>query len=231
MDIFWPGRGAFRIEIEDRVMLIIPLLNGNPMLPGDQHAPVLEGATHILVTHGYFDHITDVPEISKQTGAPVSGMYELAQFLTGQGTVEGHAFNIGDTISLGENVTVSLVPASHSSSAGVEGVSRYMGTETGVILRGEGRTINLSGDTGIMADMDWIADFYQPDIRILSAGGYFTMGMAEAAYAAKRYFSFKTLIPCHYRTFPLLEQSAEVLVETLPDVNVIEPRLMEAITP
>lgn len=230
MDIIWLGHGSFRIEIEDQILLIDPWLTGNPMMPEDQQHAAVKGATHILVTHGHFDHITDVPQISTQTGAPVSGMYELAQFMHTQGAVEGHAFNMGGTITLGDKTTVSLVPASHSSSAANDGMSHYMGTETGLIIRGEGQTIYHSGDTGIMADMDWIGDFYKPDIGILSAGGHYTMGMAEAAYAAKRYFDFKTVIPCHYRTFPLLEQSAEVLAEGLPGVGVIEPEVLQKIT-
>lgn len=56
------------------------------------------------------------------------------------------------------------------------------------------------------------------------------MGMAEAAYAAKRYFDFQTVIPCHYRTFPALEQDAKALAEGLPGVDVIEPQVMQAIS-
>ncbi|MGC1502786.1 MAG: metal-dependent hydrolase [Sulfitobacter sp.] len=229
MKIIWLGHGSFRFEIEDQVVLVDPWLNGNPMMPEDQHAAAVAGATHILVTHAHFDHITDVVAISKDTGAPVSGMYELAQFLAAQGAVEGQAFNMGGTIAIGDKVTASMVPASHSSSADVGSTRRYMGTESGFILRGEAHTVYISGDTGIMSDMDWIGDFYKPDIGILSAGGYYTMGMAEAAYAAKRYFDFKTVIPCHYRTFDALEQSAKVLADGLPGVNVIEPQVLEAI--
>jgi L-ascorbate metabolism protein UlaG (beta-lactamase superfamily) len=94
------------------------------------------------------------------------------------------------------------------------------------MIAGEGHMIYVSGDTDIMADMDWMADFYKPDIGILSAGGHFTMDMRGAAYAAKRYFNFKTVIPCHYKTFPILEQSAETLTNALPDVQVIEPEVM-----
>ena len=229
MNIIWLGHGSFRIEIEDQVLLIDPWLTGNPMLNEDQHDAALTGVTDILVTHAHFDHIADVPAISKAHNAPVSGMYELAQFLAAKGAVEGDAFNMGGTITRG-NVAISMVPASHSSSADVDGGRRYMGSETGLIIKGEGHCIYVSGDTGIMADMDWIGDFYKPDIGILSAGGHFTMGMAEAAYAAKRYFNFKTVIPCHYRTMPMLEQSADVLRDGLPDVNVVEPEVLQAIT-
>jgi L-ascorbate metabolism protein UlaG (beta-lactamase superfamily) len=229
MKIIWLGHGSFRFEIEDQVVLVDPWLTGNPMMTEDQHAAAVAGATHILVTHAHFDHIADVVAISKDTGAPVSGMYELAQFLAAQGAVEGQAFNMGGTIAIGDAVTASMVPASHSSTADVGDTRRYMGNEAGFILRGEGHTVYISGDTGIMADMDWIGDFYKPDIGILSAGGHFTMGMAEAAYAAKRYFNFKTVIPCHYRTMPMLEQSAKVLADGLPGVDVVEPEVLQAI--
>lgn len=231
MNIIWLGHSSFRIEIEDQVVLVDPWLTGNPMLPEDQHLSATSGATHILVTHGHFDHTADVVKISKETGAPVSGMYELAQYLHAQGAVEGSAFNMGGTIAIGAAVTASMVPASHSSTADVDGQRRYMGSESGFILRGEGRTIYISGDTGLMADMTWIGDYYKPDIGILSAGGHFTMDMQMAAYAARTYFAFNVVIPCHYRTFPLLEQNADALVNgVLPGTSVIEPQVMHPIS-
>jgi len=229
MHIIWLGHGSFRIEIEDQVLLIDPWINGNPMLPEDQVGAAIAGATQILVTHGHFDHTTDVVDISKANALPVSAIYELAAHLTSLGAVEGNGFNMGGTVQFGA-VSVTMVPASHSSSTLVDGRGVYMGQEAGFIITGEGKTIYLSGDTGIMADMEWIGDYHKPDIGILSAGGYFTMDMAGAAYAAKRYFNFDTVIPCHYRTFPLLEQSAQALAAGLPGVTVIEPEVMQPIT-
>ena len=95
------------------------------------------------------------------------------------------------------------------------------------MIAGEGHTIYVSGDTDIMADMDWMGDYHQPDIGILCCGGHYTMDMERAAYAAKRYFDFKTVIPCHYKTFPVLAQSAQPLVEALPDVDVRVLDVME----
>jgi L-ascorbate metabolism protein UlaG (beta-lactamase superfamily) len=229
MNIIWLGHGSFRIEIEDQVLLVDPWINGNPMMEGQDKDAAIAGATHILVTHGHFDHTADIVDISQKTGAPVSAMYELAQHLFSLGATEGNAFNKGGTIKIGE-VSVSMVPASHSSSIGSDHGAAYVGMEIGYVIKGDGHTIYLSGDTTIMADMDWIGDYHKPDIGILSAGGYYTMDMAGAAYAAKRYFNFKTVIPCHYRTFPALEQSAEVLAASLPDVAVIEPQVMQPIT-
>ena len=229
MNIIWLGHGSFRIEIGQEILLVDPWLNGNPMLPEDRHDDAIAGATQILVTHGHFDHTTDIVAISQRTGAPVSGMYELAQRLHALGAVEGQAFNIGGTVQFND-VAACMVPASHSSSMMVEDKPLYVGQESGFMISGEGQTIYLSGDTGIMADMDWMGAYHKPDIGILSAGGHFTMDMAQAAWAAQRYFDFKTVIPCHYRTFPLLEQSAKILADGLPGVDVIEPQVMEPIT-
>ncbi len=229
MQIIWLGHGAFRIEIEDQVLLVDPWLTGNPVLPEDQHDAAVAGATQMLITHGHGDHTADAVAISQKTGAPVSAIVELAGTLHGQGAIEGQSFNKGGTIRFGK-VEVTMVPASHSSSMPVDEKTTYMGMEIGYIIRGEGHTIYFSGDTAIMADMDWIGAYFQPDIGILSAGGHFTMDMAQAAWAAKRYFDFKTVIPCHYKTFPLLEQDATRLKEGLPGVDVIEPEVMKPIT-
>jgi L-ascorbate metabolism protein UlaG (beta-lactamase superfamily) len=227
MFITWLGHGSFRIEIADQTLLIDPWLTGNPMLRPDQHQGAIEGADHILITHGHFDHTADTATIAKSLGVPVVGIYELMNYFQDQHGVDTIGFNMGGTVRLGQ-VDVALVPALHSSS--LPNNPTPIGREAGFVLRGENRTLYISGDTGITAEMDWIGDYFAPQIGILSAGGHYTMGMKEAAYAAKRYFNFETIIPCHYRTFDLLEQSAEPLQEALPGVNVIEPQVLHPIS-
>ncbi len=228
MKIIWLGHGSFRFEIGGQVLLLDPWLTGNPMLPEDQHAAAVEGATHILLTHAHFDHVVDVVSLCKKLGVPAIGQYDLMGHWSETEGIETVGFNKGGTVDL-NGVLVSMVPASHSSTFATPDGPRTGGSEVGFMLQAEDKTVYVSGDTAIMADMEWMADYYKPDIGILSAGGHFTMDMKGAAYAAKKYFDFKTLIPCHYKTFPLLEQSADALKTALPDVSVIEPEVMSAI--
>jgi L-ascorbate metabolism protein UlaG (beta-lactamase superfamily) len=228
MRITWLGHSSFRIEIGGRILLIDPWLDGNPMLAEEHHAAATEGATHILVTHAHFDHINGLLPLAKRLGVPVVGQYDLMSWWAETEAIETLGFNKGGTVDLG-GVKVTMVHATHSTSITTADGPQVTGSECGYMIAGEGRVIYVSGDTDVMADMKVFNDLHHPDIGILCAGGHFTMDMARAAYAAKTFFDFKVVIPCHYRTFPILEQSAAPLAEALPGVRVIEPEVMAAI--
>ncbi len=229
MQLTWLGHSGFRLEIAGQVLLIDPWLTGNPMFPAERRAEAVAGATAILVTHGHGDHSADAVALAKETGIPVAGIYDLISYWQASEGVEGIGFNKGGTITLGE-VRVTMVGAVHSSSLSGPNGPVYAGAEAGFMISGEGRTVYVSGDTDVTADMGVWNDLHHPDVGILCAGGHYTMDMARAAYAARTFFDFRTVIPCHYRTFPVLEQSAATLIKNLPGVEVIEPEVMMAVT-
>ncbi|MDA5093377.1 metal-dependent hydrolase [Aliiroseovarius sp. KMU-50] len=229
MRITWLGHAGFRIEIEEAVLLVDPWMTGNPMFPEERREEAIAGATHVVLTHGHGDHIGDALDICRELNITCVGIYDLMSWWEHKHEIDVVGFNKGGTVDL-NGAKVTMVNATHSSSmAGANGPI-YTGAEAGYMIAGEGHMIYLSGDTDIMADMEWMGDLHKPDIGILCAGGHFTMDMSRAAYAAKRYFDFKTVIPCHYRTFPLLEQSAEALRDGLPGVDVVEPEVLVPIT-
>lgn len=228
MILTWLGHAGFRLEIEEAVILIDPWLSGNPMFPETRRVEAIAGATHCLITHGHGDHATDAPAICAELGIEAVGIYDLMQFWESRDGIATLGFNKGGTVDL-SGARVTMVNATHSSSQAGESGPVYMGHEAGYMIAGEGHVIYFSGDTDIMADMGWMGEYHAPDIGVLAAGGHFTMDMRRAAFAARKYFNFKTVIPGHYRTFPLLEQSAEILAQGLPGVDVIEPQVLEPI--
>lgn len=73
MEITWFGTAGFRIKTDSRTLLIDPYLSRNDKaFPKQSLKPedIQEGDV-ILITHGHFDHIYDVPTISANTGAKV----------------------------------------------------------------------------------------------------------------------------------------------------------------
>jgi len=228
MRILWLGHGSFRIEIGDQILLVDPWINGNPMFPQELRDEALSGATQILLTHGHFDHSNDVITIAKELNLPIAGIADLMSYWEQKEGVTTIGFNKGGTIKIG-NIEVTMVNATHSSSLMVDNKLMYTGAEAGFVIKGEDQVLYFSGDTDVMADMEIIQDLHQPDIGILSCGGHFTMDMKRAAYAAKKYFNFSKIIPCHYKTFPLLEQNAETLIKELGVEVVLEPEVMKPI--
>ncbi|MFT3975378.1 MAG: metal-dependent hydrolase [Amaricoccus sp.] len=227
MKLRWLGHSGFRLEIGNQVLLIDPWI-GNPLFDAGRRGEAIEGVTHVLVTHGHFDHIADTIAIAAEKQVPVVGIYDLVTWWQQEHGIEVIGFNKGGTVRLGD-VAVTMVSATHSSSFGGPHGPVYAGTEAGYMIEGEGRTIYLSGDTDVMADMGVFEALHHPEIGILCAGGHFTMDMKRAAFAARTFFNFRTVIPCHYRTFPLLEQSAEPLRAGLPGVAVLAPEVMEEV--
>ncbi len=223
MQITWLGHSGFRIEIESAVLLIDPWLTGNPMFPVDRRAEAIEGATHVLLTHAHGDHAGDAAGIASEKRIPIACIHEVSEWLNSQGA-DTIGFGKGGTITLGD-AKVTMVNATHSASIDFKsGGLLPGGSAAGFMIAGEGHVIYVSGDTDIMADMAWMAEYHQPDIGILSCGGHYTMDMDRAAFAARKYFNFRTVIPCHYRTFPILAQDAGALRSGLPPgIELIEP--------
>ena len=217
----WLGHAAFRIDTDAGTRIYVdPFLQNNPKTPENEKQP--ERVDIMAVTHGHFDHAGEVPELSKQfPEAQIVAQVELKDWLGSQGANIGElpGINKGGTQEL-DGIKFTLVNAFHSSSA-ADGT--YTGEACGIVIRFDGRSLYVAGDTCVFGDMQLIARIYKPDVAVLPIGDWFTMGPDEAAVALEL-LGNPRCVPCHWGTFPLLTGTPSALAAlTSAPVEQMEP--------
>ena len=200
--ITWLGHATFLLQSPGgKKILFDPWVTGNPSSP--ESAKKLGALDLILITHGHSDHTGDAVSIGRSSGAQVVAPYEVSVWLRGKGLQQVTGMNPGGTLrALGLSIT--MVPAMHSSSVEEDGRILYLGVATGYVVTFEdGLTIYYSGDTSIFGDMRLIGELYAPTIAFLPIGDLYTMGPEQAAKACEL-LGVKQVVPMHYGTFPAL---------------------------
>jgi L-ascorbate metabolism protein UlaG (beta-lactamase superfamily) len=198
----WLGHATFLVVSPGgKRLLFDPWITGNPSSP--EAAKTLGALDLVLVTHGHGDHSSDAVAVGRSSGAQTVAPYELANWLQKKGLQNVTGMNPGGTLTaLGLSIT--MVPAVHSSSVEVDGADVYTGLATGYVVKFEnGQTIYFAGDTDVFGDMKLIGELYQPTIAFLPIGDFYTMGPLQAAKACEL-LGVKQVVPMHYGTFPAL---------------------------
>ena len=196
MKIKYLGHSCFEITATKGKILIDPFLVASP----DYNA---DGVSDIFVTHGHSDHLGSAIEISKQTGAKINAIFELANYCAKKGA-NTNGMGIGGWTQHKWGRVIA-VPASHSSST-PDG--NYAGCPCGFVFAIDGKCIYHAGDTGLNSEMLIIKDLYEPDVAMLPIGGYYTMDI-EQAVKASELLGVNTVIPMHYNTFDTISVNTD----------------------
>jgi L-ascorbate metabolism protein UlaG (beta-lactamase superfamily) len=246
VEVLWLGHSTFRLtSTTGKVIVIDPFFKKNPRAPAKyKDLKALGKVDLILVTHGHGDHISDLPELAKMTGATVVANFELGNNLVALGMLDGSktiAMNKGGTVApLGPGIKVHMVPAEHSADADLPAIKsetagvRHFGggAAVGYVLEFEsGFRIYHTGDTDVFGDMALISKFYKPDLALVCIGGHFTMDPERAAYALRELIRPKQVIPMHYGTFPVVNRTPAELKAALGNapIKVLDVKPGEAV--
>jgi L-ascorbate metabolism protein UlaG (beta-lactamase superfamily) len=214
MEVRFLGHACFELSDGDTTVLIDPFLTGNPKAAISAEDAA---ATTILLTHGHGDHIGDTVSIAKRTGAPAVAIVEIANELGEEG-VDVRDPNLGGTVKFDWG-WVKLVPAWHTSTT-PKGTAN---TPAGLVISFEDTIIYHLGDTSLFSDLQLVGKRAPIDIALMCIGGHYTMDRVDAVDAAAL-VGAKTVIPCHYNTFPPIETDAEAFksdVESATSSNVV----------
>jgi L-ascorbate metabolism protein UlaG (beta-lactamase superfamily) len=215
----WHGHATHALEVDSVKILVDPYFTGNPAatITAEQAE-----ADYIWISHGHFDHVCDLVDIARRTGATVTANFEIANWL-GQQDINTHAQHIGGGFHYPFGY-LKLTQALHGSSLPD---FAYGGNPCGFLLTtNSGKKIYLACDTGLFGDMRLIGE-ESIDLAILPIGDNFTMGPDDALRAVKL-IQPKHVIPVHYNTWELIAQDAEawaarVKAETSAQPHALKP--------
>lgn len=221
MKITYHGHSAVQLELDGKSLIIDPFLSGNEKAVTKPEEIKVDA---VLLTHAHQDHILDAAPIAKANDAPVVAIFELAAYMSWEGT-KTIEMNVGGTVDLGF-AQAKMIPAIHTSAIvdHEKQTITYGGLASGYIVRAEGVTILHAGDTALFEDMKLIGDQEDVDVAFLPIGDQYTMGPEDAVLAAK-WLKAKLVIPVHYDTFEPIRQDANAFVRKLKEAG-LEGKVM-----
>ena len=204
MILTYLGHSAFEIKTGKAQILIDPYLVCKPNYDRGN-------VTDIFVTHGHGDHLGSAMDISRQSGAVINAVFELANYCSANKS-RANGYGLGAWIKFPFGRAIFL-PAFHSSSS-PDGV--YTGCPAGILFEIEGKRIFHAGDTCLNSEMKVLKEVFRPDVAILPIGGTFTMDVEQAAIAAQ-WIGAPKVIPMHYNTFDAIAADVSKFAEAIKE--------------
>jgi L-ascorbate metabolism protein UlaG (beta-lactamase superfamily) len=218
--ITWLGHNAWSIETGGKTILVDPFLNDSPTAP--VKADAVE-ADFILLSHGHADHVGDTVAIAKRTGAPVIANFEVTEWLKKKGVAADKVVPMNPGGGVQQPFGRVKFTIAHHSSSMPDG--SYGGVPGGFLLDLAGTRIYFACDTALFLDMKLIGSGGL-DLAVLPIGDVFTMGPDDSLDAIKM-LAPKRVAPCHYNTWPDIQQDADAWAERVRSHTAAEPVVLK----
>jgi L-ascorbate metabolism protein UlaG (beta-lactamase superfamily) len=205
------GHATFSVTTDDGTNLVVdPFFIDNPGFDGSLDD--IE-ADYILLTHGHYDHVADAIPLAERTGATIIASYEIATYMENHGLTASPQ-HIGGGVHYPFGY-VKMTAALHGGMVQLPNAESFTTIPGGFLMNlNSGHRIYFAGDTALLMDMQLLRG--KVDVAILPIGDRFTMG-PEDAVTAIDFIEPSVVIPCHYDTWPPIEQDAEAFAASVGD--------------
>lgn len=205
IEINYVGHSCFEIKAPEVTILVDPFLAPNNPAASRDAGDFSPGV--VACTHGHVDHVADAEGVAKANDATLVAIVEVANWFAEKGcnTIDP---NLGGTVQFDWG-WIRLVPALHTNTL-PDGT--VVSLPAGMVFNIGGKTIYHLGDTALFSDLALVSRRTPIDVAIVPIGGHYTMDPEDAAEAVKL-IGPKQVIPCHYNTFPPIEQDPQRFVE------------------
>jgi len=213
MKFTYYGHSCFSVFAGGKTLLFDPFITANALAAAIDVDRVQ--ADYIFVSHGHFDHTTDVARIANRTGAMVLGNWELYQWFNKNGLKNTHPINPGGQFTF-DFGTVKCFIAQHSSSL-PDG--SYGGIACGYAFNTPDGNFYYSGDTGLTMEMKLVPDWKAPNFAVLPVGDGLTMGVGDAIKAA-RIVGVNKVVGVHYDTFGFIKIDHSKAIESFKEAGI-----------
>jgi L-ascorbate metabolism protein UlaG (beta-lactamase superfamily) len=224
MKFTYYGHACFAVEAGGKTLLFDPFITPNPLAEKIDAKKI--AADFILISHGHSDHVADVVDIAKRTGATVIAPFEVGSWFENKGVENVQAMNHGGAArtSFGR---VKLTAAIHSSSM-PDG--SYGGNPAGFLIETNDGNLYYSGDTALTSDMKLIREQTSLRFAVLPIGDFFTMGIDEALRAAE-FVGTTKIVGVHYDTFPpiKIDRAAAIKAAQAAGIELLLPKIGQTI--
>lgn len=218
--ITWLGHNAWSLETGSATMLVDPFLNDSPTAPIKAEAVK---ADYILLSHGHGDHVGDTVAIAKRTGATVISNFEVSQWLGRKGVNGDKLVGMNPGGGVKQPFGHVKFTIAHHSSSMPDG--SYGGVPGGFLLTLPESRLYFACDTALFLEMKLIGATGL-DLAVLPIGDLYTMGPEDSIDAVKL-LNPKRVAPCHYNTWPPINQDAKAWADRVRSHTAAEPIVLE----
>jgi L-ascorbate metabolism protein UlaG (beta-lactamase superfamily) len=213
MKFTYYGHSCFSVFAGGKTLLFDPFVTANPLARAVD-ADEIE-ADFIFVSHGHYDHTTDVARIARRTGAKVLGNWELYDWFKKCVLQNAHPINPGGQFAFDFGKVKSFA-AQHSSRL-PDGT--YGGVASGFAIQTSDGAFYYSGDTALTMDMQLVHESVPMDFAVLPIGDGLTMGVTDAIKAA-RWVGVNKVIGVHYDTFDFIKIDHGAAVKSFDEASI-----------